>query len=650
MKEYFIPISLSQVLLNVPESDEELPSKSLSEVTFDCRHDFIVPPTPSTLAVSMVFTNERRLHSEDAIGARRPIIVSLIDSANGKVLATTTARVNITRGEYIAECRVSLPLIFSDICFEHAHKVVVRDGKTGIVFGEKRLHFFSNQENCRDVSEWFDVIYGGASADYHQILYKSFEAELFSYYTVVFNLKPALKQLPKIVPEMEIRIHFPNGAVESRFCRIEDDYDYKYGGKINKVLMPFFMDSSKKGICYAELICMDYALAGFVFSTDSKEVFGPLYPDEMECLDEYSLASATKRFRETIKEEGTATGKDENVQDEEDPFDKALQEFIDSQTDDTDEVNEASDGQPESEAADAEPQEEPAEGENQSIMVSLNRLTGLTNVKKKLATYEKVVQFNKLRSDNNLPVNSQPLHAMFLGSPGTGKTTVAKSMGIMLRRAGLLSKGHVVVKERATLLGPNYSMEESNTLQAIEEAQGGILLIDEAYQLYQANDPRDPGRFVIETLMTALADESKRDWMLILAGYPDEMRNMYRINLGLESRIPKSNIYLFEDFSESELMEIAENYLERNNYSLSAEAHEALRKRLAGDCSNRDKKFGNARHVINMIQTEILPAMAVRVVSEGNITSEELSLIRPSDIPAPVKSAQSNRPRIGFCA
>lgn len=218
----------------------------------------------------------------------------------------------------------------------------------------------------------------------------------------------------------------------------------------------------------------------------------------------------------------------------------------------------------------------------------------------------------------------------------------------MLHRAGLLSKGHVVIREWATLLGPYYSMEETNTVNAIEEAQGGILFIDEAYQLYQPNDPHDPGRFVIETLMAALTDESKRDWMLILVGYPDEMQQMFELNPGLRSRIPDSNIYVFDDFTESEVMEIAENYFERNHYILSADAHKALSKRFAMDYAGKDKNFGNARYVINMIQTEILPKMAVRVASESNIDTEMLSVIRACDIPDPIKRIQPNRPYIGF--
>ncbi|MDE6166576.1 MAG: AAA family ATPase, partial [Muribaculaceae bacterium] len=289
-------------------------------------------------------------------------------------------------------------------------------------------------------------------------------------------------------------------------------------------------------------------------------------------------------------------------------FDAALNDFIGNGESEVEDVENS---------ADAEDVEVAEPVGTSNIFGALDNLTGLRDVKAKLVAYERVVRFNKMRADRGLPTSATPLHAMFLGSPGTGKTTVAKLLGHMLRRAGLLSKGHVVVRERATLLGQNYNSESEKTMAAIEEAQGGILLIDEAYQLYQSNDARDPGKFVIDTLLTALADESNRDWMLVLAGYPDEMMNLFNINPGFKSRIPDSNIYRFEDFTASELMEIADNYLKRLRYTLSDEARKALSGRLDADYACRTKNFGNARHVINMIQTEVLPAMALRLTYCG---------------------------------
>lgn len=150
--------------------------------------------------------------------------------------------------------------------------------------------------------------------------------------------------------------------------------------------------------------------------------------------------------------------------------------------------------------------------------------------------------------------------------------------------------------------------------------------------------------------MMALADESKRDWMLILAGYPEPMKRMFGMNPGLKSRIPDSNIYVFDDFTGQELMEIAEGYIERNQFSLSSEARNALSQRLAADYANKGDNFGNARYVVNLIETEILPAMAMRVVSAGLSDAGSLSEIQASDIPVAVKSIQLPRLRIGYCA
>lgn len=381
------------------------------------------------------------------------------------------------------------------------------------------------------------------------------------------------------------------------------------------------------------------------------------YTPDREVANEKLSEKCTGRCRSSVFRDST-----EDVEETEDTmmsgddFDRALDAFLASARDDSEAENESETEEEVEEEEETEDCEEKADGgsvevKEQSPLVSLDHLTGLASVKTKLTVYEKLVRFNKMRTDNGFPVAAAPLHAMFLGSPGTGKTTVAKMMGVMLRRAGVLSRGHVVVRERSMLLGPNYSMEETNTLKVIEEAQGGILLIDEAYQLYQPKDPRDPGRFVIETLLTALADESKRDWMLILAGYPDEMRRMFEMNPGLKSRIPDTNIYDFEDFTETELMEIAERYFRRQKYVLSEDAREALACRLASDYAKRDKSFGNARHVINLIQTEIIPAMAVRVISSGRAGLEELTEIQACDIPRPTaRTLRVERPRIGFCA
>lgn len=416
-------------------------------------------------------------------------------------------------------------------------------------------------------------------------------------------------------------------------CTNSDDFK----DNIWCVEYPFTTAYDRNGVFYAELLCMEYPIAGFVFATDEETESGKWFGTDIEPLDEYSANAVMDRWI-AIQHPESHSPQAETMD-----FDKLLDDFIAGQ-------KEKADSDTDTDESDMDSENE--SGNNESLLSTLDHLTGLRSVKEKLTVYERVVRFNKMRSERGLPSTTSPLHAMFLGSPGTGKTTVAKMMGAMLHRAGVLSKGHVVVRERATLLGQNYNSEAEKTIDAIEKAQGGILFIDEAYQLYQPSDPRDPGKFVIETLLTALADDSNRDWMLVLAGYSDQMKRMFDMNPGFKSRIPDSNIYIFDDFTESELMEIAEKYLERNNYTLSNDARLALTRRLNADYSRRDKTFGNARHVINMILTEILPAMAVRVITAGLDDDASLTEIQAADIPSPLPSLSlaSTRPRIGFVA
>lgn len=654
MKHVNNPLTLSNLQLCTYDAESNV-AKSYPDIEFDNRHDFLMGSNQSAIAVQITFTNERSLMDRPR-GIRRPVSITLLDVTESCVMKSTVIKVNISQDDILGFYRADLPFAYVDINTDHTYKVLVRDESSKIILGESIFHMFDEMRCGEDVDKWFAVESGGISPEYTNRLYRSLEATEMTYHKVRFNVCAQFKEDPLIMPELEIRIYYPDGKVETRFCPLicAGVYMREY-----YVEMPFFVGfDNDKGVCYAELLCMNRAIAGFVFSTTGITDEGCWCETGLECLEEYSLDAATERLRTSLldekqRQEGEWMMKEEK---EEDEFDRALQEFISSNSEDDNADMEDEDPSTKetvaecSECDDSFVSKDVRSEAKQSLLSSLDHLTGLTAVKEKLTVYEKLVRFNKLRSEHGFPTLSSPLHAMFLGSPGTGKTTVAKMMGLMLAKAGVLSKGHVIVKERATLLGPNYSMEETNTLKAIEEAQGGILLIDEAYQLNQPEDPRDPGRLVIETLMTALADESRRDWMLILAGYPEEMKRMFDMNPGFKSRIPDSNIYVFDDFTELELMEIAEHYLERHKYSLSPDAREALQERLKSDYLQRDKNFGNARHVVNMIQTDILPAMAVRVISTDSQDPLSLSEIQACDIPQPVKLVRTFRPRIGYCA
>ncbi|WP_065217897.1 MULTISPECIES: AAA family ATPase [Butyricimonas] len=615
------PLILSVLQLWAYGPDSEVANEYPAIELFDMRHDFPMALTQSGMAVLLTFLNGRNHSLDSFVGIRRSVAIVIVDATEECVMSATQIRVNIPRNRLAGVFRADLPFAYPNIKTDHTYKVMVRDVSSGQMLGESFFHMYDPLVLGKEPHLWYTADEGGVVPQFDYGMCKSVNSEDMELVWVRFNLVSHFKDEPCLVPEVEVRVYLPNGKIESRFFRPEcDDYDMRE----YHVTMPVHVNCDNRGICYAELLCMDYAIAGFVFSTNGPTESGAWEGKELACLDEYTLEECVNRFRLCLQDEVVDAGEEDN---------------------DNEDRVEVDDEEAESGCLPGLVQ--PAD---ESLLAPLEDLIGLKTVKEKLFVYEKVVRFNKMREECGLPVISTSLHAMFLGSPGTGKTTVAKMMGAMLAKAGMLSRGHVITRERATLLGPNYSMEETNTLKAIEEAQGGVLLIDEAYQLFQQSDPHDPGKFVIETLMTALADEARRDWMLILAGYPDEMKRMFDMNPGLKSRIPDSNIYVFDDFSESELMEIAERYFERHQYSLSPDARVALAQRLGFDYSQRDKGFGNARYVVNMIQTEILPAMAVRVVSAGSGEAQALHEIQSRDIPLPVSPVRATRPRIGFCA
>lgn len=624
------PIYIDEVqLCAFTFSEIQIVGGLLRDLTFDKRHDFVSDIYMAGIAARIDFCNR---HYNDLIpkGVRRDIDLSIIDITTRCEIASKQLKLNIRKDILAVTAYVDFPASETDFEAGHTYKLAVWDTKASSLLGEYIFHFFS-QDELGHPSEWYTAQSAGLRPEYEgEIIYTSVDCPDYTDLNIRFNLKQNFGyNMPKILPEVELRLYYPCGSrVESYFI---EPQCIDFNTNCYMAEFPFYTHHFGSGIYYAELLCMQYPVAGFVFSTSGSERKGEWTGKGIEPLEEYSPETARARYDNISPE----TEEDSETYD----FDAALDKFI---TDCSDSA-----ACTESNSENAKEQADRSH-DNTPLLCSLDRLTGLRSVKEKLAVYERVVRFNKMRADKGLPVSPTPLHAMFLGSPGTGKTTVAKMMGVMLHRAGLLSKGHVVIRERATLLGQNYSAESEKTLAAIEEAQGGILLIDEAYQLYQPNDSRDPGKFVIETLLTTLADESKRDWMLILAGYPTEMRQMLDMNPGFKSRIPDSNIYIFDDFTEQELMEIAQNYLSRQHYSLAPDAHAALLDRINTDHSRHERNFGNARHIINLIQTEILPAMAVRVTNQGSIDESSLTEIQAADIPLPVNHPSPTRRRVGF--
>ena len=468
-----------------------------------------------------------------------------------------------------------------------------------------------------------------ASIEAYDSQYLSVNRDIISCPNLTFLAKTKYSTTHKLLEEVDVRIYYPNGEVESTILH-PLEVELTKNEAWTPIRITTEVSTSQEGVVYAELRHLGTPIAGILFNVGYDEYEGEW--SDFTPIPNYTPQKGNIIFYKILQNH-IAEKSNLPIEFDDSNFDELFEEFINSATED--------DVKPIFEDSFCD-QPQP----NESSWEILNQLTGLTSVKEKLLSYKKTIEFTNLRAQKGLPTFKMPLHSMFLGAPGTGKTTIAKALGEMLAETGVLSKGHVVVKERSTLLGKYYSCEEENTLKAIEEAQGGILFIDEAYQLFDENDPRDPGRHVIDALLTELSDESKRDWMLILAGYPEQTLRLYDLNPGLKSRIPESNIYTFDDFTEVELMEIAENYLAKNQYSLTDDAHKALSTKLKADYNARNKDFGNARHVINLLQTSVLPSMAARIVD--STSHDDLTTIQECDIPKPTKKETATHRRMGF--
>lgn len=607
---------------------------------FDLRHDFLIDRNFAGIAAELHFFNTTDSRFK---GVRRNVSVLLFDATDRVLISTKRITVRIPKSE--SHCRKAVAFPFEETEFRsgHAFRLQVRDDNADLLLGEGCFRTYMDGQ-FGDPSTWYEPVIGGLLPDGESELMKSFDPDTRKnrICNIRFEVWDALRSpRPDTMPELEVRLYYPaEEKVSVDFIEPRNAYrgDHTY-----IVDLPFCAPVGC-GVYYVELLCMDCPIAGFVFTTD-RDTEGHWIGEGLAPLDEYDYAAANRRYNESLPDDDEP---EEMLTDED--FDTLLNAFISPELKEaiSPDSSDDSDSTENSDNPDNSTDNVKNEEDDENILAELDDLTGLRYVKEKIITYDKIMRFCMLRATKGLELFHSPLHAMFLGSPGTGKTTVARLMGKMLKKAGVLSSGHVVMKERSTLIGQYYSSEAEKTLEAIEQAQGGILFIDEAHSLFQANDPKDPGKFVIEALLTALADPDKDDWMLILAGYQDEMKRLFELNPGFKSRIPDSNIYTFEDFSEEELMEIAERRLEKLDFTLSSEAEETLRQRLSDDYANRDRNFGNARHVMNLIHTEILPAMAVRVMDADLTDRQSLTEIQPSDIPLSTPKAAPRRKPVGF--
>jgi SpoVK/Ycf46/Vps4 family AAA+-type ATPase len=267
----------------------------------------------------------------------------------------------------------------------------------------------------------------------------------------------------------------------------------------------------------------------------------------------------------------------------------------------------------------------------------LNSLIGLTEVKQQVQNLINVHQANNLRHSqgmNKIPVG---LHCVFTGSPGTGKTTIARSVAEMYYCIGLLPTSNVIEVDRSRLVAGYVGQTALKVQEVIEEATGGVLFIDEAYAL-SADSGGGFGDEAIATLVKAMED-NRENLAIIVAGYKDPMKTFIESNQGLKSRF--QNFIHFPDYSHSELSAIFALLCSEHQIKLNEEVKLKISSYFTA--SNPSSEDGNARFVRNLFEKMYLN-LSNRAAADGKIEIHELTEFHESDIP----QVEKKRSTIGF--
>jgi probable Rubsico expression protein CbbX len=262
------------------------------------------------------------------------------------------------------------------------------------------------------------------------------------------------------------------------------------------------------------------------------------------------------------------------------------------------------------------------------VLEQLDReLVGLAPVKSRIREIAALLLVDRARRRIGLVTEAPTLHMSFTGNPGTGKTTVALRMADILHKLGYIRKGHLVSVTRDDLVGQYIGHTAPKTKEILKKAMGGVLFIDEAYYLYRQENERDYGQEAIEILLQVMENQ-REDLVVILAGYSDRMDKFFRSNPGFRSRI--AHHIDFPDYTDEELLRIAEIMLGKQNYRLSNEAREALVTYIAA--RKTQPLFANARSIRNALDRARLRQANRIFAADGPVRVEALSVIDAPDI------------------
>ncbi|CAM9546811.1 unnamed protein product, partial [Phaeothamnion confervicola] len=255
-----------------------------------------------------------------------------------------------------------------------------------------------------------------------------------------------------------------------------------------------------------------------------------------------------------------------------------------------------------------------------------NDLIGLVPVKKRVREIAALLVLDKMRGKLGFDTAVPSLHMCFTGAPGTGKTTVALRMGQILNRMGYCRQGHVVVATRDDLVGQYVGHTAPKTKEMIKKAFGGILLVDEAYYLYNAANDKDYGQESIEILLNVM-EQQKEDLIVTLAGYKDRMDRFFSYIPGMSSRI--GNHIDFPNYQVDELVDIAKVMARDLEYNISPAAEKVFKEYI--DHRMRFPFFSNARTVRNAMDRARMNS-AIRVFNQAVTQGVDGGMVSPMEL------------------
>jgi SpoVK/Ycf46/Vps4 family AAA+-type ATPase len=269
----------------------------------------------------------------------------------------------------------------------------------------------------------------------------------------------------------------------------------------------------------------------------------------------------------------------------------------------------------------------------EDVMSKLDVLIGLSEIKFKVREHAQYIQFLQLRKERGfIEKDGINVHSVFVGNPGTGKTTVAKMMGRLYKKMGLLSKGHVHEVDRSDIVGEYIGQTAPKMKEAIESARGGVLFIDEAYALSRSpEDNKDFGREAVEILVRELSNGTG-DLAIIVAGYPKEMKTFLDSNPGLRSRFKMT--FEFQDYLPQELSQIATYACIEKEISFDDDAKVLLDELITEAFRRRDRTFGNARFVYDLVDKAKIQ-LGLRMMAQANVRTllpDSLRVVNKTDV------------------